>query len=99
MVFNPERNGNVCLYISLLDVTSSWFRSLATCLKFTLRNVTAKTGNRRKPGFKDSDMESENFSLLIRLSVSDGQTTDCSKDVSLLRYIIKTGTVVPKVIP
>ena len=33
---------------------------------------------------KDSDMESENFSLLIRLSVSDGQKTDSSKDVSFI---------------
>ena len=31
---------------------------------------------------KDSDMESENLSLLIRLSVSDGQKTVSSKDVS-----------------
>ena len=34
-------------------------------------------------------MESENLSLLIRLSVSDGQKTDSSKDVSFIRYIIK----------
>ena len=29
-------------------------------------------------------MESENLSLLIRLSVSDGQKTDSSKDVSFI---------------
>ena len=33
---------------------------------------------------KDSDMESENLSLLIRLSVSDSQKTDSSKDVSFI---------------
>ena len=33
---------------------------------------------------KDSDMESENLSLLISLSVSDGQKTDSSKDVSFI---------------
>ena len=33
---------------------------------------------------KDSDMESENLSYLIGLSVSGGQKTDSSKDVSLI---------------
>ena len=33
---------------------------------------------------KDSDMDSENLSLLIRLSVSDGQKTDSSKVVSFI---------------
>ena len=32
---------------------------------------------------KDSDMDSENLSSLIRLSVSDGQKTDCSKSYQL----------------
>ena len=34
--------------------------------------------------FKDSDMDSENLSSLIRLSVSDGQKTDSSKVVSII---------------
>ena len=33
---------------------------------------------------KYSDMELENLSSLIRLSVSDGQKTDSSKDVSCI---------------
>ena len=33
---------------------------------------------------KDSDTESENLSLLIRLSVSDGQKTDSSNAVSYI---------------
>ena len=33
---------------------------------------------------KDSDMDSENLSSLIRLSVSDGQKTDSSKVVSII---------------
>ena len=40
---------------------------------------------------KDSDMESEHLSLLIRLSVSDGQKRVSSKDVSFIRnhlYVI-----------
>ena len=32
----------------------------------------------------DTDMESENLSSLIRLSVSDGQKTDSSKNVSFI---------------
>ena len=39
---------------------------------------------------KDSDSESENLSLLLRLSVSDGQKTDSSKVVSFMRYIINS---------
>ena len=35
-------------------------------------------------GLKDSDTESENLNLLIRLSVSDGQKTDSSNDVSFI---------------
>ena len=35
---------------------------------------------------KDSDMDSENLSLLIRLSVSDGRKTDSSKMVSFIGY-------------
>ena len=38
----------------------------------------------------DSDMESENLSSLIRLSVSDSQKTNSSKDVSFYRYIINS---------
>ena len=33
---------------------------------------------------KDSDTESENFSLLIQFSVSDSQERDNSKDVSFI---------------
>ena len=33
---------------------------------------------------KDSDMDSENLSLLIRLSISDDQNTDSSKFVSVI---------------
>ena len=33
---------------------------------------------------KDNDTESENLSLLIRFSVSDGQKTDSSKVVSFI---------------
>ena len=63
---------------------SSCFPSLVPCLKFTLRNNAANAGYRRQPLLKDSDMESENLSWLIRLSVSDGQKTGISKNVSFI---------------
>ena len=66
----------ICFYVSLLDVKSSCFPSLIPCLKFTLRNVTEKIKVTNVSLFlKDTDTESENLSLLIRLSVSDGQKT------------------------
>ena len=36
--------------------------------------------------WKKSDMESENLSSLIRLSGSDGQKADISKDVSFIGF-------------
>ena len=46
------------------------------------------TQRRRKTSFvfKDSDMESENLSSMIGLSVSDSQKTDNSKDVPFIGY-------------
>ena len=41
-----EKCGNVCHYITFHDVTSSSFSLLVPCLKFTLRNIATKTGNR-----------------------------------------------------
>ena len=52
----------------------SLFPSHVQCLKFTSRNVIV---------LKDSEMDSENLGSMIRLSVSDGQKTDDSKDVLL----------------
>ena len=52
------------------------FLSLVPCLKFTLRVAGISLI------LEDSDTESENLSLLIGLSVLDGQKTDSSKIVS-----------------
>ena len=60
---------NVCLHVSFLDVTLSCFQSLVPCLKYTLRNVAAKQVTDVSLVLKDSDMESENLSSLIRISV------------------------------
>ena len=51
---------------------------------FTYGNVAAKQITDVSLVLKDSDMESENLSSLIRLSVSDGQKTDSSKVVSFI---------------
>ena len=72
------------LCVSFLDVLSSCFPSLVPCLKFTLRNAAAKKVTDISLILKDSDMESENFSSLIQLSVSEGQITDSYKDVSFI---------------
>ena len=54
-------------------------------LEIYLRNVDAKKQvTDVSLVLKDSDMESENLSSLNRLSVSDGQKTDSSKDVSFI---------------
>ena len=52
LVFNPKNEGTFFITVTFVDVTSSFFPSLVPCLKFTLCNVAAKTGNRRKPRFK-----------------------------------------------
>ena len=55
-----------------------------SCLKFILRNVAAKQVTDVSLVLKDSDMDSEDLSSLIRLSVSDDQKTDSSNVVSLI---------------
>ena len=67
----------VCLYISFLDITSLCFPSLVPCYLTSPEKQVTNV-------LKDSDTESENLSLLIRLFVSDGQKIDCSKDVSFI---------------
>ena len=53
----------------------------------TRRNVATKQVTDISLVLKDSDVESENLSLLIRFSVSDGQKTDSSKVVSFIGII------------
>ena len=57
---------------------------MVSCLKFTLRNVPAKQVTDVSLALKDTDTDSENLSLLIRLSVSDSQKTDSSNVVSFI---------------
>ena len=51
-------------------------------LEFTLRRHKQVTDVSLV--LKDSDMDSENLSSSIRLSISDGQKTDSSKVVSVI---------------
>ena len=73
-------------HVILLDVTSSSFPSLVPCLKFTFVTSPQKQEFQTDVSLvlKDSDMEPENLSSLIPLSVSDGQKTDNSKVVSFI---------------
>ena len=59
---------------------SVWFHAW----KFTLRNVTAKQETDVSLLLKDGDIESENLSSLILLSVSMSQKTDTSTEVSFI---------------
>ena len=80
----PKNCGKVRHNVTFLDVTSSCFPSLVPCLKFTLCNIAAKQATDVSLVLKDSDTESENLSLLILLSVSDGQKTDSLNVVSFI---------------
>ena len=63
---------------------SSCFPSLVPCLKLTYRNVATKQVTDVSLVLKDSDMDSENLSSLIPLSVLDSQKTDSSNVVSFI---------------
>ena len=70
----------LCFLTSRQHVFRHWFHA------YNLLNVTSpqKQVTDVSLVLKDSDMDSENLSSLIRLSVSDGQKTDSSKVVSVI---------------
>ena len=70
--------------MTFLDVTSTCFPSLVPCLQFTYVTSPQKQVTDVGLVLKYSDMDSENLSSLIRLSVSDSQKTDSSKVVSVI---------------
>ena len=85
LVFNPEKiPGTFAITLRFLTsrqhVFRLWFHAC------NLLNVTSpqKQVTDVSLVLKDSDMDSENLSSLIRLSVSDGQKTDSSKVVSVI---------------
>ena len=78
--------GNVCHNVTFLDVTS---RQHVFRLWFHACNLLYITSPQKQVTdvslvLKDSDMDSENLSSLIRLSVSDSQKGDGSKVVSVI---------------
>ena len=84
LVFNPEKYGKACHNVTFLDVTSTCFQ-----LWFHACNLLYVTSPQKQVAgvslvLKYSDMDSENLSSLIRLSVSDCQKRDSSKVVSVI---------------
>ena len=85
LVFNPQKNAGT-FAITLRFLTS---RQYVFPLWFHACNLFYVTSPQNQVTdvslvLKDSDMDSENLSSLIRLSVSDGQKTDSSKVVSVI---------------
>ena len=76
--------GTLAITLRFLTSRQHVFRLWFHALQFTLSNVAAKQVTDVSLVLKDSDMDSENLSSLIRLSVSDGQKTDSSKVVSVI---------------
>ena len=85
LVFNPENfAGTFAITLRFLTSRQHIFR-----LWFHACNLLYMTSPQKQVTdvslvLKDSDMDSENLSSLIRLSVSDGQKTDSSKVVSVI---------------
>ena len=85
LVFNPEKiTGTFAITLRFLTSRQHVFR-----LWFHACNLLYVTSPQKQVTdvglvLKDSDMDSENLSSLIRLSVSDGQKTDSSKVVSVI---------------
>ena len=85
LVFNPEKNaGTFAITLRFLTSRQHVFR-----LWFSARNLLYVMSPQKQVTdlslvLKDSDMDSENLSSLIRLSVSDGQITDSSQVVSVI---------------
>ena len=73
-------NITLCLLMSRQHVFHLWFH---VCNSLYVRSPQKQVTDVSLV-LKDSDMDSENLSLLIRLSVSDGQKTDSSKVVSVI---------------
>ena len=67
-------------YWCLLMVVWLFLAVLWVCLRFV---IVVFPDHTHLLFLKDSDTESENLSSVIRLSVSDGQKTDSSKDYHL----------------
>ena len=85
LVFNPKKiAGTFAITLRFLKSRQHVFR-----LWFHACNLLYVTSPQKQVTdvslvLKDSDIDSENLSSLIRISVSDGQKTDSSKVVSVI---------------
>ena len=80
----PKNCGYVCHNVAFLDVTSTCFSTLVYACNLLYVTSPQKQVTDVSLVLKDSDMDSENLSSLIWLSVSDGQKTNSSKVVSVI---------------
>ena len=84
LVFNPAKiAGTFAITLRFFEFTSTCFPSLVTCLQFTYITSPQKQVADVSLVLKDSDIDSENLSSLILLSVSDGQKQTVLKSYQL----------------
>ena len=85
LVFNPEKNaGTFAITLRFLTSRQHVFRLLFHACNLLYLKSPQKQVTDVSLVLKDSDMDSENLSSLIRLSVSDDQKTCSSKFVSVI---------------
>ena len=85
LVFNPEKiAGTFAITLRFLTSRQNVFRLWFHTCNLLYVTSTQKQITDVSLVLKDSDMDSENLSSLIRLSVSDGQKTDSSKVASVI---------------
>ena len=80
----PKIAGTFAITLRFLTSRQHVFRLLFHARNFLYVTTPQKQVTEVSLVLKDSDMDSENLSSLIRLSVSDGQKTDSSKVVSVI---------------
>ena len=84
LVFNPKNLRERLTYVRFLTSRQHIFRLWLHACNLLYVTSPQKQVTDVSLVLKDSDMDSENLSSLIRISVSDGQKTDSSKVVSVI---------------
>ena len=85
LVFNPEKMaGMFVITLRFLTSRQHFFRLWFNACNLLYVTLPQKQVTNVSLVLKDSDMDSENLSSLIRLSVSDGKKTERSKVVSVI---------------
>ena len=80
----PINCGNVCHNVAFFGARQHVFRLWFHACNLLYVTTPQKQVTDVSLVLKDSDMDSENLSSLMRLSVSEGQKTDSSKVVSVI---------------